>query len=95
MNKELNKVLNDIRVDTLWGYNDNEQTDDNLLELIKQDYEDCIDLRNRIAESTDNEPPTLYEEDHLTLDHILDYMEHFYNLIKILTQKGNNNEKQN
>ena len=46
-----------------------------------KDYQDLIDLRNRIANGTDDDT-TLYEEDHLTLDHILDYMEVFMKYIK-------------
>lgn len=40
---------------------------------ILNDYTYLIDLRNRLAEyDTD-----IYEEDHVILDHILDYMEIF------------------
>ena len=48
---------------------------------VVADYEDLIDLRNRIANGTDDDT-TLYEEDHITLDHILDYMEIFIKIIK-------------
>ena len=42
-------------------------------EQIKHDYEDLIELRNRIAE-----PDTIiYEEDRFTLDRCLDYLELF------------------
>ena len=48
---------------------------------IQQDYEDLIWLRNRIKEGTDEDnydyDTTLYEEDSITLDHCLDYMELF------------------
>lgn len=50
---------------------------------VVADYEDLIDLRNRIANGTDDDT-TLYEEDHITLDHVLDYMEIF---IKIIGEK--------
>ena len=40
---------------------------------MQRDYEDLIDLRNRIVE-----PDTIiYEEDRFTLDHCLDYLELF------------------
>lgn len=48
---------------------------------VVTDYEDLIDLRNRIANGTDDDT-TLYEEDHITLDHVLDYMEIFIKIIK-------------
>ena len=40
------------------------------------DYEYLIDLRNRLADGTDDDTE-LFEEDHVILDHILDYMEIF------------------
>jgi hypothetical protein len=86
--KELEKELNNLRIDTMWGLDDKDCNDATLLALIKEDYENCIDLRNRIKNGTDADT-TLYEEDHLTLDHILDYMETFYKMIKILTEKEN------
>lgn len=43
---------------------------------ILSDYAYLIDLRNRIAEGSDDDTE-LFEEDHVTLDHILDYMEIF------------------
>lgn len=54
-------------------------------EIIKDiiaDYEGLIDIRNRIASGTDKFTE-LYEEDHLTLDHILDYMQEFGKLIGV------------
>ncbi len=47
-----------------------------LKDILLQDYDDLIDLRNRIKNGTDDET-TLYEEDHITLDHVLDYIELF------------------
>ena len=47
---------------------------DEIKKSVIKDYYDLIDLRNRIANGTDDDT-TLYEEDHLTLDHVLDYME--------------------
>lgn len=51
-----------------------------MVDHIHIDYEDLIDLRNRIKEGTDNDTQ-LFEEDHITLDHVLDYMEIFMKLI--------------
>ena len=61
-------------------YNDTTIKDVKLLGNITQDYDDLIDLRNRIKEGTDTDTK-LFEEDHITLDHILDYMEIFMKLI--------------
>lgn len=48
---------------------------------LEQDYNDLIDLRNRFKE---DEP--LYEEDYLTLDHILDSFERLINILKIIKE---------
>ena len=42
---------------------------------LEEDYNNLVDLRNRIKNSTDEEMPNTYEEDHITLDHILDLLE--------------------
>lgn len=74
-----------------------ELIDDNLIEengnefetlhkYIEQDYIDLIELRNRIKENPDEEI-TLYEEDSILLDHILDNMETFIKIIKIIREK--------
>ena len=55
-------------------------TDEKIKKTVVNDYLNLIDLRNRIADGTDDDT-TLYEEDHLTLDHILDYMEVFIKVI--------------
>ena len=47
-----------------------------ILTSIQQDYEDLIELRNRIKEGADCDT-ILYEEDSITLDHCLDYLELF------------------
>ena len=71
-----------------------ELIDDNLIEedgnefetlqrYLEQDYVDLIDLRNRIKDGTD-EDTTLYEEDHITLDHTLDSLETFIGIIRII-----------
>ena len=56
-------------------------TDKELKDILLQDYEDLISLRNRIKYGTD-EDTTLYEEDHITLDHVLDYMELFMKIME-------------
>lgn len=53
---------------------DEDFTIDDIKRIIQADYEDCVDLRNRIANGTDEET-IIYEEDHLILDRILDYLE--------------------
>ena len=62
-------------------YADSCISDEQVEKDIIADYEDLIDLRNRIADGTDDDT-TLYEEDHIVLDHILDYMEVFMKYIK-------------
>jgi hypothetical protein len=56
-------------------------TDKELKDILLQDYDDLIDLRNRIKNETDDET-RLYEEDHITLDHVLDYMELFMKIME-------------
>ena len=73
----LDKIF--IQLKELCGGNSISRKD--LENLMVSDYEYLIDLRNRIANGTDNDT-TLYEEDHLALDHILDYMEIFIKIIK-------------
>ena len=53
-------------------------TNEKVMGFLKGDYKIIIDLRNRIHDSTDEEPPELYEEDFLTLDHILDFLEEVF-----------------
>ena len=48
------------------------KSENTIKDIVYKDYLDLIDLRNRIAENGE-----LYEEDHFTLDHILDYIEIF------------------
>lgn len=55
-------------------------TDKEIKDTVVRDYHNLIDLRNRIKDSFD--VAIFYEEDHLTLDHILDYMEIFIKIIK-------------
>lgn len=47
-----------------------------ILKTVVADYEDLVDLRNRFNDNL------FFEEDHITLDHVLDYMEVFIDLIR-------------
>lgn len=76
MNKH--DLLDELRI----KYNNETIKDVELLGNITQDFDDLIYLRNRIKEGTDKDIE-IYEEDHLTLDHILDYMEILMTLIGI------------
>ena len=76
MNKQ--DVMEMLRVDT--DTYDKFISDKDIIFNIKSDYEDLIDLRNRIHDGTDNDTQ-LFEEDHMTLDHVLDYMQIFMKLI--------------
>jgi hypothetical protein len=69
MNK--NEIINHLKENY---FANSGMTEEEILTSIQQDYEDLIDLRNRIKEGTDCDT-TLYEEDSITLDHCLDYME--------------------
>ena len=40
--------------------------------MLEKLYDELIELRNRLH---DNAEPTIYEEDSMLLDHILDYIE--------------------
>lgn len=63
-------MLNKIRKH---AFDDREDfTDEDIKKIVKQDYEDLIDLRQRIKY---DQPFNAYEEDPITLDHILDYVE--------------------
>lgn len=64
------------------AYSEKVVTDLDIARDINADYNDLIDLRNRIHDGTD-EDTELYEEDHITLDHVLDYLEEFMKLINI------------
>ena len=51
--------------------------------FIEEDYDKLLDLRNRL--SNDTEYPhhnEIYEEDHLLLDSVLDYLECIKEIIK-------------
>lgn len=72
-------TFNDLRENC---YSNDLVTDLEIAQHIQEDYNDLIDLRNRIANGTD-EDTELFEEDHITLDHTLDYLERFIELINI------------
>lgn len=73
----LKKILVDMLDTQLFGFDESEQNVKTLLRLMKRDYDDLIDIRNKVAQDIE-----MYEEDHHTLDHILDYMEYLYQIIK-------------
>ena len=57
------------------NYADERVDDLKVIKDLEEDYLQLVNLRNRIKESTDEEMPNTYEEDHITLDHILDLLE--------------------
>ncbi|MBP3708278.1 MAG: hypothetical protein J6J36_06700 [Clostridia bacterium] len=60
-------------------------TDEDIKKAIQEDYESLIELRNRLND-TENDTvndTVIYEEDHITLDHCLDYMELFMAHLKL------------
>lgn len=59
------------------------KSDDKLIKLVKEDYNNLIDLRNRL----ECEGEDIYEEDHITCNHILDYMELLYSILKIMQEQ--------
>lgn len=74
------KTIKDILNQYKETYANPETVDDaKLLKDIKSDYDDIVDLRNRIKNGTDDDnydiDTTLYEEDSIVLDHALDFME--------------------
>jgi len=75
--------LKDLRIKEEFG---DDWTDEEIKDSIKEDYQYLIDLRNRIADGTDDDT-ILYEEDHITLDHILDYMEIIIENLKLGDKK--------
>lgn len=74
----INNVFNEIRE----RYGDENVSNEQIKKDITADYSDLIDLRNRIKDGTDTDTQ-LYEEDSITLDHILDYIELFMKIIKV------------
>lgn len=57
------------------NYADERIDDLKVIKDLEEDYSQLVDLRNRIHDSTDEEMPNTYEEDHISLDHILDLLE--------------------
>ena len=74
----IDNVFNEIRE----KYSDENVSNEKIKKDVRADYNDLVDLRNRIKNGTD-EDTELYEEDSITLDHILDYMELFMKIIKV------------
>lgn len=57
-------------------------TDTEIKNYLHKDYEDLVDLRNRLSNDTEHPHHNeIYEEDHLILDHILDYLEILLKLV--------------
>lgn len=57
-------------------------TDTEIKNYLQQDYNDLVDLRNRLSNDTEHPHHNeIYEEDHLILDHILDYLEILLKLV--------------
>lgn len=84
--KTIKEILNQYK----GTYATPETVDDaKLLKDIKSDYNNIIDLRNRIHDSTDTEPCKMYDEDHIVLDHVLDFMELLITAIKPKRNKYN------
>ena len=83
-NKFETTFLRDLTCNVNFG---DEWTIDEIKNSIAKDYSDLINLRSRIAGGTD-EDTELYEEDRITLDHMLDYMEIIMQELKI---GGNSN----
>lgn len=70
-------IFDEIRIKT---YN-LDATDSDIKTCLQLDYNDLVDLRNRLSNDTHNE---IHKEDQLTLDHVLDYLEI---LLKIVDKK--------
>ena len=68
--EQLKRLLNEYKK----TYAD-EVSDFKVVKDLEADYLHLVDLRNRIKNSTDEEMPNTYEEDHIVLDHILDLLE--------------------
>lgn len=66
-------IIEEIRNKKTYGLG---KTDNDIKNCLQQDYNDLIDLRNRL--SNDIVYPNhdeIFEEDHILLDHILDCLE--------------------
>ena len=76
MNK-FKAILAEMYDTCLFGLDESDQNKTTLLKTLKQDYDDLIALRNKVEQDAE-----MYQEDTSTLDHILDYMEFLYQIIK-------------
>lgn len=80
--KKLRKDLNFDEMVKFYVFNytyDEYTTEDDIKNEIKKDYDNMIELRNRLKEPNTK----IYEEDHILCDNILNYMEVFMELIGI------------
>ena len=73
-----NELVNKIR--ECYCPNGNDFTDEEIYDNVLVDYYNLVALRNRLEYEI--ECNDIYEEDILTLDHNLDYLELFIKLIK-------------
>ena len=73
----LKAILVEMFDTCLFGLDESVQNKTTLLRVMKEDYDDLIALRNKVEQDAE-----LYGEDLSTLDHILDYMEFLYQIIK-------------
>ena len=73
----MKNILAEMYDTCLFGLDECDQNKTTLLRFMKQDYDDLIALRNKVEQDAE-----LYGEDISTLDHILDYMEFLYQIIK-------------
>ena len=73
----LKTILAEMYDTCLFGLDESDQNKTTLLRVMKEDYNDLIALRNKVEQDTE-----MYQEDTSTLDHILDYMEFLYQIIK-------------
>lgn len=73
----LKAILAEMYDTCLFGLDESDQNKTTLLQTLKQDYDDLIILRNKVEQDAE-----MYQEDTSTLDHILDYMEFLYQIVK-------------
>lgn len=77
MMNNLKQILINMYDTCLFGLDESVQNKTTLLRVMKEDYDDLITLRNKVEQDAE-----MYQEDTSTLDHILDYMEFLYQIIK-------------
>lgn len=82
----LKTILAEMYDTCLFGLDESEQNKTTLLQFMKQDYDDLIKLRSKVEQDAE-----MYQEDTSTLDHILDYMEFLYQIIKEISINASKN----